>query len=80
MEAPEIEETLVVIMIWSLEQGELILNPIFDTRSPNAGLYDFKINFGSIKIDETSTFLDNVGYGVLHKPPATFDSHTETTM
>jgi hypothetical protein len=64
--APEIEEPLQVSMIWSLEQGELILNPIFDTRSPNAGLYDFRINFGSVKFDENSTFLDNVGFGVLH--------------
>jgi hypothetical protein len=73
--APEIEEHLQVSMVWTLEQGELALNPIFDTRSPNAGLYDFKVHFGAIKTDKRSTFLDNLGFGAIHSPPATFEGH-----
>lgn len=65
---------------WSLDQGELTLNPIFDTRSPFAGLYDYNINFGSIKFNNRSTSLDNTGYGVIHQPPANFAQHTHYSM
>ena len=67
-------------MVWSLDQGELTLEPIFDTRSPYAGLYDFKINFGSVGFDNRSTLFNNIGYGLIHQPPANFDEHTETSM
>ena len=67
-------------MIWSLKDGQLELHPVFDMRSPNAGLYDWQVNFGCIKIQNDSSFLDSVGYGIVSSPPANFLPETTTTM
>ena len=49
-------------------------------RSPNAGLNDWQVNFGCMKIKNDSKFLDNVGFGVLSSPPQNFENDTTTTM
>lgn len=67
-------------MMWSLDQGHLELRPVFDMRSPNAGLYGMNLNFGCIKIDQKSSFLDTAGFGVLHSPPRNSPSDTTQTM
>jgi len=59
-------------MTWKIENGQLELYPIFDMRSPNAGLYDTAFNFGCIKIKNDSSFLDNIGWGTLSSPPANY--------
>ena len=56
-------------MEWTLENGQLELKPVFDMRSPNAGLNDWQVNFGCMKVKNDSKFLDNVGFGVLSSPP-----------
>jgi|TARA_B110001450_G_C17610435_1_gene477037 hypothetical protein len=63
-------------MMWSLDKGKLELRPVFDMRSPNAGLYSYKVNFGCIKIDDKSSFLDTAGFGVLHSPPKNSEADT----
>ena len=78
--APEIEEHLQASMIWTLKNGQLELRPIFDMRSPNAGLYDWQVNFGCIKIKNDSSFLDNGGFGILSTPPKNFFPEMTTTM
>jgi hypothetical protein len=45
-------------------------------RSPNAGLYSYKVNFGCMKIDDKSSFLDTTGFGVVHSPPKNSESDT----
>jgi len=67
-------------MMWTLKNGQLELRPVFDMRSPNAGLYDWQVNFGCISINNDSSFLDSVGYGILSSPPANFLPETTTTM
>ena len=59
-------------MIWVLNNGQLELRPIFDFRSPYAGLYDWAVNFGCMKIEKDSSFLDNIGMGILSTPPKNF--------
>jgi len=78
--ATSIEEPIGASMAWSLDQGHLELRPIFDFRSPNAGLYSAKLNFGCVKIDQKSSFLDTAGFGVLHSPPRNSPSDTSQTM
>jgi hypothetical protein len=63
-------------MMWTLDKGKLELRPIFDMRSPNAGLYSYKVNFGCVKIDDKSSFLDTAGFGVLHSPPKNSEADT----
>lgn len=75
-----IDEPLGASMAWSLDNGHLELRPMFDFRSPNAGLYGMTLNFGCIKIDQKSSFLDTAGFGVLHSPPRNSPSDTTQTM
>lgn len=75
-----IEEPIGASMAWSLDQGHLELRPVFDFRSPNAGLYGIALNFGCIKIDQKSSFLDTAGFGVLHSPPRNSPSDTTQSM
>ena len=75
-----IEEPIGASMAWSLDQGHLEMRPMFDFRSPYAGLHGVMLNFGCIKIDQKSSFLDTAGYGILHQPPRNVDKDTAQSM
>lgn len=75
-----IDEPIGASMAWSLDQGHLEMRPMFDFRSPYAGLHGVMLNFGCIKIDQKSSFLDTAGYGILHQPPRNVDKDTAQSM
>ena len=59
-------------MIWNLRNGVLELNPVFDMRSPYAGIQDWSTSLGCIKIKNDSSFFDGAGFGIVSSPPANF--------
>ena len=67
-----------------VEQGQLELVPtIFVEPLSNIGVWDWKINFGCIILnaDGKSTLFENVGFGVIHRPPQSFSGmYPQATM
>ena len=66
-------------MIWNLKNGALEINPIFDMRSPYAGLQEFNVNFGCIKFKNDTSFFDGAGSGIVSTPPKNFHAGWTTT-